>query len=150
MGTSAFAVKNNAIRRRRTPWKRNTASRAAAVALQGDAGDPNEFGDRRSMTLFAAFSSRVEVRIDEESEAVYPARFGSRVRLHLRSEVKRRSTLDPHGTAADPCGDEEITAKFMRLAALSNSGVNACALVETVSRLDTVPTVETLTACVRH
>ena len=62
--------------------------------------------------------------------------------------MKEAGTLDPHGTAADPCGDEEITAEFMRLAALSNSGVNACALVETVSRLDTVPTVETLTGVI--
>ena len=86
VGTSAFAVKNNANRRRRTPWKRNTASCCCAVALQGDAGDPNEFGEQTIHDpLRRAFSSRVEVRIDEESEAVYPARFGSRVRLHLRS-----------------------------------------------------------------
>ena len=101
--------------------------------------------------LRRAFASRVELRVDRESEAVYPARFGSRVQLYLRSgEVKEAATLDPHGTAADPCGDEEITAKFMRLAALSNSGVNACAVVEAVSRLDTVPTVQTLTALLRH
>ena len=153
VGTSAFAVKNNV-----NPAPSDTMEAqysipyCCAVALQGDAGDPSEFGEPTIHDpLRRAFASRVEVRIDDESEAVYPARFGSRVQLHLRSgEVKEAGTLDPHGTAADPCGDEEITAKFMRLAALSGRGVNARAVVAAVSSLDTAPTVQGLTTLLRH
>ena len=153
VGTSAFAVKNNA-----NPAPSDTMEAqysipyCCAVALQGDAADPNEFCEPAIHDpLRRAFASRVELRIDDESEAVYPARFGSRVQLHLRSgEVKEAVTLDPHGTAADPCTDEEIVAKFIRLAALSNAGVDARAVVEAVSRLDRRRPVQALTGLLRH
>ena len=153
VGTTAFAVKNNA-----NPVPSDTMEAqysipyCCAVALTGDPGDPNEFCEPAIHDpVRRAFASRVELRVDEESEAVYPARFGSRVRLHLRSgEVKEAATLDPHGTAADPCTDEEIVAKFTRLAALSNSGVDPRAVVDAVSRLDTSPSVQALTGLLRY
>ena len=153
VGTSAFAVKNNA-----NPAPSDTMEAqysipyCCAVALNGDAADPNEFcGPAIDDPVRRAFASRVELRVDPESEAVYPARFGSRVELYFRSgERKQAATLDPHGTAADPCTDQEVVAKFMRLAALSNSRVEARAVVEAVSRLDTSGSIQELTRVLRQ
>jgi 2-methylcitrate dehydratase PrpD len=123
-----------------------------AVALLGDAADPNEFCEPAIHDpVRRALASRVELCVDQESEAVYPARFGSRVQLYLRSgEVKEAATLDPHGTAADPCSDEEVIAKFTRLVALSNSRVDARAVVDVVSRLETSSSMNELQRLLRH
>ena len=58
--------------------------------------------------------------------------------------------LDPHGTAADPCTDEELVAKFTRLVALSDSHVDAPAVVDAVSRLDMASSVQELTRVLRQ
>src|SRR5688572_1105246 len=98
VGTSAFAVKNNA-----NPAPSDTMEAqysipyCTAVALNGDPADPNEFSAPAiDDPVRRAFASRVELRVDEASEAAYPARFGSRVELHLRGggEVKEAATLD--------------------------------------------------------
>jgi 2-methylcitrate dehydratase PrpD len=153
VGTSAFAVKNNA-----NPAPSDTMEAqysipyCAAVALAGDPADPHEFSappinDRTRR----AFASRVELRVDAESDAVYPARFGSRVELHFSNgEVKHAATLDPHGTAADPCSEGELVAKFKRLAAHSAARIEASAVVEAVSRLDESKAIRELTALLRR
>jgi 2-methylcitrate dehydratase PrpD len=152
VGTSEFAVRNNA-----NPSPTDTMEAqysipyCAAVALNGDPADPTEFcapaiedPDRH------AFAQRVELRVDPQSEAVYPARFGSCVELHLSNgEVKAAATLDAHGTAADPCSADELVAKFTRLAALSAPGVDASAVVAAIARLDSVGSARNLTALLR-
>jgi 2-methylcitrate dehydratase PrpD len=153
VGTSAFAVRNNA-----NPAPSDTMEAqysipyCCAVALNGDSADPNEFcGSAIDDPVRRAFASRVELRVDPESEAVYPARFGSRVELYFRTgEVRQAATLDPHGTAADPCTDEELVAKFTRLVALSDSRVDARAVVDAVSRLDTSGSIQELTRVLRQ
>ncbi|MCC7080817.1 MAG: MmgE/PrpD family protein [Burkholderiales bacterium] len=153
VGTAAFAVKNNA-----NPAPSDTMEAqysipyCCAVALDGDPADPNEFcAPAISDPARRAFASRVELRIDEESEAVYPARFGSRVRLHLRcGDMREAATLDPHGTAADPCTAEELVTKFSRLAALSNSRLDACAIADAVAHLDTADSLHELQRLLRH
>jgi 2-methylcitrate dehydratase PrpD len=153
VGTTAFAVKNNA-----NPAPSDTMEAqysipyCSAVALAGDPADPNEFSRRGfDDPRRRAFANRVELRVDPESEAVYPARFGSRVQLHCHNgEVKEAATLDPHGTAADPCTDEELVEKFTRLVALSNSHLDARAVADAVSRLDTSPSIQELTRLLRQ
>ena len=152
VGTSAFAVKNNA-----NPSPSDTMEAqysipyCAAVALTGDAADPREFSepaihDPARRTL----ARRVEVRVDPESEAAYPARFGSRVELHLTNrEVRHGATLDPHGTSADPCSQNELVAKFKRLAAQSQLRIDTDAVVAAVSRIDSRGSVGALTALLR-
>jgi 2-methylcitrate dehydratase PrpD len=152
VGTSAFAVKNNA-----NPAPSDTMDAqysipyCVAVALSGDPSDPNEFcAPAIHDPARRAFAQHVELRLDPESEAVYPARFGSRLELHLdNAEVKHAATLDPHGTAADPCTEQELIAKFKQLAALSAARVPASAVIEAVSRLDEAPSVRELTALLR-
>ena len=88
--------------------------------------------------------------MDDECEAVYPQRFGSRVQLHMVSgEVKEAMTLDPHGTPADPYSEQELTDKFMRLAALSPLKVNAAAIVQAVRQMDTRASLRQLSGVLR-
>jgi 2-methylcitrate dehydratase PrpD len=152
IGTTEFAVKNNA-----NPAPSDTMEAqysipyCAAVALAGDPADPGEFTSPAiSDVARREFASRVELRVDAECEAVYPARFGSRVELHLANgEVKEAATLDPHGTAADPCSEAEIIAKFERLAGYSENRIDAAAVVEAVARADRSSSVRELTALLR-
>ena len=152
VGTTDFAVKNNA-----NPAPSDTMEAqysipyCAAVALAGDPADPREFA-APAITDPArrAFASRVELRVDAECEAVYPARFGSRVELHLTNgEVKEAVTLDPHGTAADPCSEREMIAKFERLAGYCENRIDAPAVVEAVVRIDRSSSVRELTALLK-
>jgi 2-methylcitrate dehydratase PrpD len=153
VGTTAFAVKNNANRApSETMEAQYSIPYCSAVALAGDPADPNEFcAAAIDDPARRAFMSRVELRVDAESETFYPARFGARVQLHLRNgEVKEAATLDPHGTAADPCTDDELIGKFKRLVALSGSRVDACAVVGAVSRLDGSGSIQELQRLLRH
>jgi 2-methylcitrate dehydratase PrpD len=140
VGTSRFAVNSNS-----NPAPADTMDAqysipyCAAVALTGDPGDPRAFEPAAyNDPALRALATRVETRVDDECEAVYPQRFGSRVQLHLASgEMREALTLDPHGTPGDPCSDQELTAKFTRLAALSPLKVDSAAIVDTIRLLDT-------------
>jgi 2-methylcitrate dehydratase PrpD len=139
VGTSCFAVNGNS---NPTPADTMDAQYSipycTALALTRDPGDPRAFepaGYNNPELL--AIAARVETRVDDACEAVYPQRFGSRVQLHLANgEVKEALTLDPHGTPADPCSDAELADKFTRLAALSPLQVNSEEIVRAVRQLD--------------
>lgn len=121
------------------------------MALTGDAGDPRAF-DASGYTnpQLLELAARVETRVDADCEAVYPKRFGSRVQLHLTNgEVKEALTLDPHGTPADPCSDEELAAKFMRLAALSPLKVDGVAITRAVAQLQARDSLHELSRALR-
>ncbi len=152
VGTSAFAVRNNAnASPTDTMEAQYSIPYCAAVALTGDPAEPREYGEasfRDPERL--ALARRVTLEVDPESEAVYPARFGSSVELHLRNgEVRKGATLDPHGTAADPCSADELVAKFRRLAGESAPFVDSDAVVSAVSRLQRLESVRELTALLR-
>ena len=140
VGTSRFAVNSNS---NATPADTMDAQYSipycAALALTRDPGDPRAFepaGYNNPELL--SLAARVKTCVDEACEAVYPQRFGSRVQLLLASgEVKEALTLDPHGTPADPCSDDELAAKFSRLAALSPLKVDSAAIARAVGQLDT-------------
>ena len=152
VGTTEFAVKNNA-----NPAPSDTMEAqysipyCAAVALAGEPADPGEFTSPAITDVARReLASRVELRVDAECEAVYPARFGSRVELHLANgAVKAAATLDPHGTAADPCSETEIIAKFERLAGYSENRIDAAAVVEAVARAERSSSVRELTTLLR-
>ena len=152
VGTSAFAVKGNS-----NPKPADTMDAqysipyCTALALTRDAGDPRAFeaaGYTNSGLL--SLAARVETRVDDECEAVYPQRFGSRVQLHLANgEIKEALTLDPHGTPADPCSDAELSAKFTRLAALSPLKVDSAAIAQAVDHLLTSASLRELSSALR-
>ena len=152
IGTSQFSVNGNSIY---TPADTMDAQYSipycSALALTGDPGDPRAFEPAGyNNPALLALAARVETRVDDECEAVYPQRFGSRVQLHLATgEVKEALTLDPHGTPADPCSDAELTAKFTRLAALSPLNVDSAAIAQTVRQLDTAASIQPLSRLLR-
>jgi 2-methylcitrate dehydratase PrpD len=123
----------------------------SALALTRDPRDPRAFepAGYNDQTL-RAIAACVEMRVDDECEAVYPQRFGSRVQLHLANgEVKEALTLDPHGTPADPCSAQELTEKFTRLAALSPLKVDSVAIALAVDQLNKSPTLRELSQLLR-
>ena len=123
----------------------------AALALTRDPGDPRAFEPAAyNDPALRAIAARVETRVDEACEAVYPQRFGSRVQLHLANgEVKEALTLDPHGTPADPCSEQELTAKFTRLAALSPLKVDSAAIAHAVQQLQAPASLRELSRVLR-
>lgn len=152
VGTSAFAVKHNG---NYAPCDEMEAQYSipycAAMALTADPGDPSAFAlDAIADTAKLALAGRVELCVDAESEAVYPERFGSRIQLHLANgERKEAFTLDPHGTAADPLSDDELSEKFRRLAKHAPRAVDAAAIAQHVERLDNLHSVRELTRWLR-
>ena len=152
VGTSAFAVKNNAnMSPSDTMEAQYSIPYCVAVALAGDAADPSEFSASAIHDPTRnALAKRVEIIVDPQCEAVYPARFGTRVELHLAGgEMRTGTTLDPHGTAADPCSRNELEEKFKRLVSLSRADVDTDAVISMVSRLESVRSVRELTALLR-
>lgn len=139
VGTSAFAVNGNS-----NPAPADTMDAqysipyCAGLALTGDPGDPRAFEPAMfNDPTLRDLAKRVEVVPDAACEAMYPARFGSRVTLHLADGASKTAlTLDPHGTPADPCSSGELDAKFMRLAALSPLHVDAGAIARAAASLD--------------
>lgn len=132
IGTSAFAVKHNAnAAPSDTGEAQYSLPYCAAVGLAGDPQDAREFeaaawGDAQRRD----FASRVELEVDAESEAVFPKRFGTRIRLELDDgTVRTAATYDPHGTPASPCSVEEVVAKFRGLSGLPDGGRFADALI---------------------
>lgn len=152
VGTSAFAVKGNS-----NPKPGDTMDAqysipyCTALALTRDASDPRAFeAAGYTNTALLNLAARVETRVDDECEAVYPQRFGSRVQLHLTNgEVKEALTLDPHGTPADPCSDAELAAKFTRLAALAPLKVDSAAIAKAVAQLPTSASLRNLSNALR-
>ena len=152
VGTSRFAVNHNSNPKPTdTMEAQYSIPYCSALALTRDPGDPRAFdADGYTNPALLAIASRVETRVDDECDAVYPQRFGSRVQLHLEGGVvKEALTLDPHGTPADPCSAAELTAKFSRLAALSPLPVDSAAIARAVHQLDGADSLRDLSRVLR-
>ncbi|RPI45518.1 MAG: MmgE/PrpD family protein [Betaproteobacteria bacterium] len=152
VGTSAFAVNNNANARPvDTMDAQYSIPYCVAAALLGDPADPVAYLPQTLRDpARLALAAKVDLRVDPEAEAVYPARFGSRVQVHLRDgSVREAATLDPKGTAADPCSDAELEAKFTRLAAAGPAAVDPRAVIEGVRRLGAASSVRAFSRCLR-
>jgi hypothetical protein len=57
--------------------------------------------------------------------------------------------LDPHGMPGDPCTEAERKAKFSRLAASVLPAPTVKRIVETVARIETLPSVRDLGGLLR-
>jgi 2-methylcitrate dehydratase PrpD len=135
VGTSRFAVEHNSNAEPvDTMAAQYSIPYCAALALTGDPCDPRAFeAASYNDPALRALATKVQIQTDAECEAAYPRRFGTRVTLHLANgEVKEALTLDPHGTAADPCSDAELEEKFTRLAAFAPLKVDIAAIVDAV------------------
>ena len=119
VGVSSYAARNNGERAPiDTMGAQYSIPYCAALALIGDPRDPAGFlADRVADPTIRELAKRVELVVDPDVEAVYPIKFGASVELSLADGETRRSTvLECHGTPADPCGGDELRAKFRLLA----------------------------------
>jgi 2-methylcitrate dehydratase PrpD len=138
VGTSAFAVKNNANPRPADPGEAQySIPYCVSVGLASDPRDPAQFESAAfTDAKRLALADRVALEVDAASESVFPKQFGTRIRLELDGgETREASTLDPHGTPADPCTYAEVVDKFKRLAAFSAAG-DADTIVRIVESID--------------
>ena len=152
VATSAFAVKNNA-----NPAPADTMEAqysipyCAAVGLTADPRDPGEFEPKAFRDAGRrAFAQRVELSVDAESESVFPRQFGTRIQLQLEDgSVKHASTLNPYGTAANPCSADEVIGKFRRHASSSPAAENADAAVAAIMSIDASTRTRAITKLLR-
>lgn len=110
-----------------------------AAAASGDPRDPAMYqGATIASETIREFASRVSIVVDPAVEAVYPAKFGARVKLTFADgRVSERTVLECHGTPSDPCSRDEMLGKFRILAGtrLPVDAVSAlAALVENAAR----------------
>ncbi|TPQ40944.1 MmgE/PrpD family protein [Cupriavidus pinatubonensis] len=148
VATSAFAVENNANADISDAMDAQySIPYCAALALTGDPGDPMAFGPEAIRDpLRASIANRVELVVDPVAEQVYPRQFACRVEVHLKNgEVHSAATRDAHGTPGDPCDEAEKIAKFNRLVRLSELQISAQEVVDSVCRLETLPSIRMLT-----
>jgi 2-methylcitrate dehydratase PrpD len=148
VGVSKYAARNN---REPSPIDPMGAQYSlpycVATAILGDPRDPAAFTPqavRNPMTNELA--RRVEVLVDPEVEAVYPAKFGATVVLTLADgETRTGCVMDCHGTPADPCDEQELRNKFSLLAGKTLPVAQTLAIAECLEDLDEDSPVKRLT-----
>lgn len=153
VGTSKFAVTNNGNSSPSdTMQAQYSIPYCAALALTGNPSDPASFAlEAINDPGWRPIAERVELYVDPQSEAVYPAHFGCHVTLHLDTgEVREDSLLDAHGTAADPCSQNERIAKFRRLASAVLSTRAVSAFLQKFELLEQMNSTREFTAILRQ
>jgi 2-methylcitrate dehydratase PrpD len=112
-----------------------------AAALLGDARDPAWFQpDAVNDPVTRNLAGKVAIVVDPAVEAVYPAKFGARVKLTLADgTVSERTVLECHGTPSDPCSNQEQLDKFRLLAGARMSAASVADLAKIVDTVTTVP-----------
>ncbi|MDB5518674.1 MAG: MmgE/PrpD family protein, partial [Tardiphaga sp.] len=151
VGVSRYAAQNNGeLAPVDTMGAQYSIPYCAAVALLGDPRDPAWFqpgavNDPATRKLAA----KVRIVIDPAVEAVYPAKFGARVKLTLADgSISERTVLECHGTPSDPCSNSELVDKFHLLAGSRLPPDAVSDLARRVDEIATLP-VRTLTKPLR-
>jgi 2-methylcitrate dehydratase PrpD len=119
VGACAYAVKNNGqVEPPDTMGAQYSIPYCTAAALTADPGDPAIYqGAALDDPARRELARRVELHVDPELEAAFPAHYAARVELEVAGGARGASVvMDPHGMPADPCTDDERRAKFARLA----------------------------------
>ena len=153
VGTSKFAVTYNGnVAPQDTMEAQYSIPYCVAVALMRDPRDPAAFAaDAIADGAWCAIAKRVDLYVDPQSEAMYPAHFGCRVQLHLATgEVREDALIDAHGTAADPCTEDERMAKFRRLASFVSSPGKLRGFLNALSHLECIGSTRALTRLLRE
>jgi 2-methylcitrate dehydratase PrpD len=119
----------------------------AALSLLGDPRDPAEYArDRVADANLRAVARKVEIHVDPDADAVYPAKFAASVELAVAgASPVSASVHECHGTPADPCSTTELRAKFMLLAGRRLAASEAAAIADDVARLEHLESVGRLT-----
>lgn len=89
----------------------------AAAILDRELGPRQLTAERRSDPVLRELMSRVEVKLDEDLQKVYPEKTASRVELSLRDGTRLVRQVDiPKGDPRDPMGEEDVKGKLFRFA----------------------------------
>jgi 2-methylcitrate dehydratase PrpD len=140
VGVSRYAAQNNGEAAPvDTMGAQYSIPYCVAAALLGDPRDPAWFQpDAVNDPITRKLAGKVTIVIDPAVEAVYPAKFGARVKLTLADgTVSERMVLECHGTPSDPCSNQEQLDKFRLLA---GTRLSAAAVTELAGLVDTVAT----------
>jgi 2-methylcitrate dehydratase PrpD len=140
VGVSRYAAQNNGEAAPvDTMGAQYSIPYCVAAALLGDPRDPAWFQpDAVNDPITGKLAGKVTIVIDPAVEAVYPAKFGARVKLTLADgTVSERTVLECHGTPSDPCSNQEQLDKFRLLA---GTRLSAAAVKELARLIDTVAT----------
>jgi 2-methylcitrate dehydratase PrpD len=153
VGVSQYALQNNG-----NPAPVDTMSGqysipyCAAVALTTDPRNPACFHrDAVNDPAKRELARKVAIVVDPEVEAVYPAKFGARVKLTLENgSVSELKVLESHGTPADPCSEQELVDKFKLLAGSRLQPAAVADLARAVRSVATIHSVRDLTGVLRE
>ena len=123
----------------------------SAVALVKDAQDPRNFNlDQLGDPDVCALSRKVELYADPAMQVYYPARNTAHVTVHMNDgRIFDKTVLDAKGTPANPCTDDEIRAKFRKLASVSHTDSAVAEIIDIVSRIETLPSLAPLSNLLR-
>ena len=140
VGVSRYAVQNNGEPAPvDTMGAQYSIPYCVAVALVGDPRDPAWFRPEAvNDPIMRELAGKVTIVIDPAVDAVYPAKFGARVKLTFADgTISERMVLECHGTPSDPCSNQEQLDKFRLLA---GTRLSAAAVTELARLVDTVAT----------
>lgn len=149
VGVSGYAARNNGEKAPvDTMGAQYSIPYCAALALLGDPRDPAGFlAETVADPAIREMASRVEVVVDPEVDAVYPAKFAARVALRFADgTVRQNRVMECHGTPADPCTPEELASKFALLAARQVGPERAGRIAATVKGIADLRSVGQLTS----
>jgi 2-methylcitrate dehydratase PrpD len=119
-----------------------------AVAMLSDVTNPVSFNDEAIVRPdVLALADRVEATRAPDLDALFPAKWASRVKLHYAdNRCIERTVLDSRGTPARPIGRGDIERKFLFLTKNLLSPMRQQALIEAVDTLDKAESVDGLTS----
>ncbi|MFO1162233.1 MAG: MmgE/PrpD family protein [Reyranellaceae bacterium] len=148
VGVSAYAARNNGEPAPvDTMGAQYSIPYCAALSLLGDPRDPAEYArDRVADAALRAVARKVEIHVDPDADAVYPAKFAASVELAVAGSTPLSASVhECHGTPADPCSTAELRAKFMLLAGRRLAASEAAAVADDVARLERLEKIGGLT-----
>jgi 2-methylcitrate dehydratase PrpD len=139
---SRAVIMNGAVAPKETMAAQYSLPFAAAVALASDPRDPRSFeGAAFDDPTLCELARRVELHADAEIEAMLP-HFACRVDVRLKSGATHTAMLKTaQGTPDDPCSDDEVRAKFRRLAAISLDDDAIANVLDIIGRIEQLPAV---------
>lgn len=104
----------------------------------------------REDPMIAALQGRMELSVDPELDALAPMYLPASVKIITRSrETYSKTVTIPRGDAENPLADDDLQAKFHRLATGVIADRQAERVIELVAELDSLPEVSMLTAQLR-
>lgn len=143
VGTHAAALPHAAFGWRTLADAQLSFPYVIAAALRSGAVDLQTFSDvRRTSAAAATDAAKVEVVLDSNCAAAYPARSPARVTLIMRDGREYAAGVaDAAGSAASPVSDEFLFRKFRSMTSGAMTCTEADGLIEQILCIDQAPSI---------